>query len=194
MITKISILKEKKSISVPNIPLDKGLYFIVNEKGSTMEFIIQDKAVIYGYAELLDKNTYYSVVNVAAIKGYGPLLYDSIMLYLNKPVQPNASLTGDAYNVWNNYFANRSDVYKTNATNTYKTLDYNKTMTKAPEFLNVANTVYTIKDPVRKKEMKEWYSNSKNFEREMITKLPNWVDVRFRTAKRWFADKYTTIL
>jgi hypothetical protein len=190
MITKISEFKLiLERVNIPDIPIN-DLYLIVNNKLTTIEFIIQDKSKIYGYAELTKQYNHYYIVNVAAENKYGPLLYDTIMLYLDKPVRPNRSLTHQAYNVWNNYLNNREDVTKIPCENIFNSIDLDNAVRKDKTLTEVINNYYTINNPNRKQQISDWYEKSLTFQNEMISKLPDWLNIRFKTARKWFLSMY----
>jgi hypothetical protein len=180
-----------EAVSIPEKDTT-NLYFIVNKKTSSIQFLIQDKSIIYGYAELIIKPNYYQVINVAAERGYGPFLYDSIMSYLDKPIRPNRSLSHDAYSVWNNYFLHRTDIQKTsiNKDDYWNTLDLNNKQVSDKKYLDPINHLYTITDTTRKQKVLDWYNKSLEFQDNMIKLLPKWIDIRFNFAQKWFYNKY----
>ena len=195
MITKITLYKEyiNENIKIPII--DNSKYLLIDDKTSSIQFIIQDKSIIYGYGELLKRNDYYQIINIATEKGFGPLLYDSIMLYLDKPIRPNRSLSLNAYNVWKKYLNNRNDVYKEKISITdndyWNSIDLNFKPSINKESLQIINTLYTIKDINRKEKILKWFNNSYiNFAKSFEDQYPKWKENRFNIAKKWFNKKY----
>ena len=180
-----------ESVTTAPIKDVKDKYLIVNDKASSIEFIIQDKSNIYGYAELLKKPNYNQVVNVAAESGWGPFLYDTVMSYLDKPVRPNRSLTSAAWNVWKYYFKNRPNVKKKElSSGTWDTVDLDNREVSADEIVEPVNYTYTIDDPNKRSFVSTWTHESEKFEDQMIERVPRWKDKRFNFAKRWFNMKY----
>lgn len=167
-------------------------YLIINKSdGDAIEFLIQDKNKIYAYSEVNRRNNYYQTKNVAAEEGWGPFLYDTMMLMLDKPIHPSMSLTTDSFNVLNNYLHNRPDVIKTLYPNTqYTSIDLDQKMNYEEKYYKVLNYLYTINNTERRQYFENWYKNSLQFEQQMIQKLPNWKKVRFNQAKRWFNMQY----
>lgn len=180
-----------ETITIPNKDTT-GKYLLVNETGNNIEFLIQDKSAIFGYAELTKKSTYYQVVNVAAEPGFGPFLYDTIMSYLDKPVRPCRSLTKEAWNVWNKYCNQRPDVTKKEvSTNTWDNVDLDHRYVTTSTAVEPLNYLYTIKDDKRKTEAIDWqYDSYNNFVQPMKEKLPEFMKIRFNQAKLWFNKQY----
>jgi hypothetical protein len=58
MITKINEFKlYLESVKIPDLNnFIKDKYLLIKKQSRTIEFIIQDKSKIYGYAEILTKN------------------------------------------------------------------------------------------------------------------------------------------
>lgn len=164
-------------------------YLLVNDKGSSIEFIIQDKSNIFGYAELIKKQSYYNIVNVAAEPSWGPFLYDTVMLYLDMPVRPNRSLSRDAWHVWNIYLNARPDVTKREInTDIWDTVDLDYKWTSNSTMIEPINYVYTITDGNRKNNIVKW-SHDK-LELPGNIDYDRWKDIRFNYAKKWFYTKY----
>jgi len=181
----------KESMTIPQKDItDK--YLLINDKGNTIEFLIQNKKDIFGYAELTKKQDYYQIINVAAESGWGPFFYDTIMSYLDKPVRPNRSLTHDAWTVWNKYCNQRPDVTKKEISdNTWDTVDLDHKWVSNSTTVEPINYLYTIKNPIRKMETINWLNNSnQTFVLPMIQKLPQFKQIRFNQAKKWNELKY----
>lgn len=185
---KYSITGESVSIPTKDIT-DK--YLIKNEKGSSIEFIIQDKSKIFGYAELIKKNGYYQVINIAAEQGWGPFLYDTLMVYLELPIRPNRSLTREAWNVWNIYCNDRQDVIKKPVSEIWDSVDLDHKNVTQSHIVEPVNYLYTINDSKRQMEARGWLDGSKKlFVDQMIKVMPEWIIKRFNQAKLWFNNKY----
>lgn len=180
----------EKVMSIPNLDLtDK--YLLINKESNTVQFLIQDRAKIYAYGELTNSGKYYQTNNVAAEHGWGPFLYDCMMLMLDKPIHPSVSLTTDSFTVLNNYLYNRPDVIKTLYPGKLHTaIDLDQHMNRDEKYYKVLNYIYTINNTERRNQMNQWYQTSLKFEQEMISKLPNWKHIRFEQAKRWFNMQY----
>lgn len=193
-IESISTTTIPKNISIP-VKDTTSKFFLVNEKGSNIEFMIQDKGKIFGYAELLKKSDYYQIANVAAEKGWGPLLYDSIMLYLDKPVRPNRSLSSDAWVVWNNYCDNRTDVTKKEINqHIWNTVDLDHTEVSKTSIIEPVNYVYTISDPTRKNNTINWvYNSEKPITLPDTMSYDKWKELRFIQGRKYFYTKYPVI-
>lgn len=179
-----------ESISVPTKDItDK--YLIKNEKASSIEFIIQDKSKIYGYAELMKKNGFYQVINIAAEQGWGPFLYDTLMVSLDMPIRPNRSLTREAWNVWNLYCNERQDVIKKPVSEIWDSVDLDHKNITQSHIVEPVNYLYTINDSKRQIEARGWLDGSKKlFVDQMVKVMPDWIIKRFNQAKLWFNNKY----
>jgi len=166
-------------------------YLLINNKVSSVEFLITDKSTIFGYAELIKYPTYYLLVNGAAISGYGPLLFDTIMQYLTLPVRPSSSMTTAALTVWQKYYSVRTDVIKIRIDVTselyWDAIDLDQQITHDKKYLNVINSVYTMN---LNKLVNDWVKTSQVFENEMSSKLKNWKQIRFNAGKQWFNKMY----
>jgi len=182
-----------ETLNIPNKDItDK--YLIINKENNTIQFLIQDKSKIYGYAELTNDGKYYQTKNIAAESGWGPFLYDTVMLMLDKPIHPSVSLTTDSFNVINNYLHNRPDVIKSlYPGKLYKALDYNNKMTQDEKYYKVLNYTYTIHNTERRENITNWYNQSLKFEQQLTASLPNWKHIRFEQAKRWFNMQYLSV-
>lgn len=181
----------EKVMSIPQKDVT-GKYLLINKENNTVQFLIQDKAKIYAYGELTNDSKYYQTKNIAADQGWGPFLYDTIMLMLDKPIHPSTSLTTDSFTVLNNYLYNRPDVIKTlYPGKLYTGVDLNNKMNVDEKYYKVLNYLYTINNTQRRQEMTNWYQTSLQFEQEMVGKMPNWKQIRFDQAKRWFNMNYS---
>lgn len=197
MITKINEFKlYLESVKIPDLNnFIKDKYLLIKKQSRTIEFIIQDKSKIYCYAELLIKNNQYQIINVGAEKGFGPYLYDIIMLYLDKSVRPNRSLSLPAFNVQENYYKNRQDIIKSIINTDLQTsIDLNNKEYKDSKYLNIINTLYTINDNNRKNIILQQEKDSFEFITTMENKLPGQLDIRFNQGKKYFYTKYDSIL
>ena len=148
---------------------------------------------IHGYMWATNyKGEYYIVERISADKGWGPFLYDTVMLMLDKPIHPSTSLTTDSFNVINNYLHNRPDVIKTlYPGKLYTSLDYNNRITNEEKYYKVLNYTYTIHNTERRQQKMAWYNESLKFEQKLVASLPNWKHIRFEQAKRWFNMQYS---
>jgi len=180
-----------ESITVPTKDVSDK-YLMVLEKGSSIQLMIQCKSKIYGYAEVLNKQTYFQIINIAAEPGYGPYLYDTLMLWLDKPVRPSHSITSEALSVWMNYLNNRPDVIKKNVTkDVWDEIDLDQRMSTSSSAIEPLNYLYTIKDKKRSTDVTDWWYNSEQqFVNQMVERLPGWKEIRFNQAKMWFNNKY----
>lgn len=167
-------------------------YLIVHEKGASIQLMIQNKSRIYGYAEVLKRPSYYQIVNIAAEPGWGPFLYDTVMLSLDKPVRPNHSLTTNAWRVWNTYMNDRGDVIKKQiTTDVWTDIDLDQKMSTKSSLVEPLNYLYTIKDSERKTETTDWqYKSANEFVSPMTKVLPDWKEKRFNQGKMYFNTKY----
>lgn len=179
-----------ETLNIPNKDVtDK--YLIVNKENSTIQFLIQDKSKIFGYAELTNDGKYYQTKNIAAETGWGPFLYDTVMLMLDKPIHPSESLTTDSFTVINNYLHNRPDVIKSlYPGKLYTAIDLNNRMNHEEKYYKVLNYTYTINNVSRRETVMNWYNQSLKFEQQLTASLPNWKNIRFQQAKRWFNMQY----
>lgn len=173
-------------IKKPKYKLLDDKYLLINDKGTSIEFLIQDRNKIYGYIELLNKPNYYQSINVAGEKGFGPILYDLAMYNLDKPIRPNRSLTSKALNVWNNYMYRDDVIKKEIFDDKWETLDLDNKQTK--QYTDIINTLYTLNDIDYNVE--ELINKSKEFENKMLSLLPNWKTLRFNQGKLYFNNKY----
>lgn len=167
-------------------------YLLINKTGNNnIEFLIQDKSKIYAYGELTAETKYYQTKNIAAEQGWGPFLYDCIMLMLDKPIHPSVSLTTDSFNVLNNYIHHRPDVIKTlYPGKLHDFVDLDQHANTEEKYYKVLNYLYTINNTQRRQYFTTWYQNSLAFEQQMTEKMPKWKEVRFNQAKRWFNMQY----
>lgn len=180
----------EKVLSIPQKDVT-GKYLLINKEGNTVQFLIQDKAKIYAYGELTNDSKYYQTKNIAADQGWGPFLYDTIMLMLDKPIHPSVSLTIDSFTVLNNYLYNRPDVIKTlYPGKLYTGVDLDHKMQHEEKYYKVLNYLYTINNTERREQTNSWYKTSLQFEQQMVDKMPNWKQIRFNQAKRWFNLNY----
>jgi hypothetical protein len=193
--SKYYVTTENNTLDVAvNVPTkditDK--YLIVHEKGASIQLMIQNKSQIYGYAEVLKRPGYYQIVNIAAEPGWGPFLYDTVMLSLDKPVRPNHSLTTNAWRVWNTYMNQRDDVMKKPVTtDVWDDIDLDQKMSTKSSLVEPLNYLYTIKDNERKTETTDWQDKSNNeFVNQMTKVLPDWKEKRFNQGKMYFNTKY----
>ena len=180
-----------EAASIPNKDTtDK--YLMVLEKGSSIQLMIQDKSNIFGYAEVLKKPDHFRIVNIAAEPGYGPFLYDTLMLWLDKPVRPSHSLTMEAWRVWNTYLNDRPDVTKKPVKKEIWTdIDLDQKMNTNSAYVEPINYMYTITDEQRKTATVDWwYESEQQFVNQMKQKLPGWMEIRFNQCKMWFNNKY----
>jgi hypothetical protein len=199
----LEFFHNKYYVSVPseeaiNIP-EKDIadkYLLINKINTTVQFLIQDKAKVYAYAELINKEgKYYQTKNIAAEPGWGPFLYDAVMLMLDKPIHPSTSLSSESFAVINNYLHNRPDVIKAEFPGrTFTSLDLNGKETFEEKYFKVLNYTYTINNSTRRMYFMNWYQKSLEFEKQMTAKLPNWKKVRFEQALRWFHLRYMEIV
>jgi len=180
-----------EAVSIPTQDISDK-YLIVLEKGASIQLMIQDKAKIYGYAEVSKKSNYYQIINIAAEPGWGPFLYDTVMLWLDKPVRPNHSLTTEAWRVWNTYMTQREDVLKKPVSSEIWTdIDLDQKMNTMSSLVEPLNYLYTINDDKRKTETIDWQYNSTNeFVNPMTKVLPDWKEKRFNQGKMYFNTKY----
>lgn len=186
--SKYSVSAEAVNIPTKDIT-DK--YLILNSKVSSCEFLIQDKSKIYGYAELIKKSGYYQVINIAAEQGWGPFLYDTLMVYLDMPIRPNRSLTREAWNVWNIYNNERQDVIKKPVSEIWDSVDLDHKNITQSHIVEPVNYLYTINDSKRQIEARGWLDGSKKlFVDQMVKVMPDWIIKRFNQAKLWFNHKY----
>lgn len=180
-------------MSAPNKDVSDK-YLLVMEKAASTQLMIQDKGKIYGYSEVLTMPTYYQIVNIAAEPGYGPYLYDTLMLWLDKPVRPSHSITSEALSVWKNYMNNRPDVTKKSVTkDVWEDADLDQRMSTSSSAIEPLNYLYTINDEKRSKDVTDWYFHSEQqFVNQMVERLPGWKEIRFNQGKMWFNNKYPT--
>lgn len=167
-------------------------YLLVDEKGASIQLMIQDANKIYGYAELLKKPTYYQVINVAAEKGWGPFLYDTVMSYLDMPIRPNRSVTREALGVWNKYLKQRDDVKKTPVkTDVWDSIDLDQKLDTKSSLVEPLNYTYTITDDGRKTEAIDWqYDSTTNFVNPMKAIVSDFIAKRFNQGKMYFNKRY----
>lgn len=178
-----------ESVNIPNKDItDK--YLLVDVKGNTIQFLIQNKKDIFAYGELTKDNNYYQIDKISAEPGWGPFLYDTIMLYLDKPIRPDFSLSKSAWQVWDNYLNNRPDVIKTLAKKQIGIIDLDFKERTNPDLVKPINYLYTINNNTRNTYIMDWYNKSLEFSNEMISKLPNWKTLRFNRGKAFHNMKY----
>jgi len=174
-------------IKKPKYELLNDKFLLINKKTSSIEFLIQDKSKIYAYLELLNKSEYYQEINIAAEKGFGPIIHDLAMYILDKPIRPNRSLTSKALNVWNSYYHYRNDVIKTKIKkDKWNTLDLDNKEIK--QYTDIINNLYSLNNIDY--NVKELLNKSKKYEKEMLNILPNWLYLRFKQGKTYFNTKY----
>lgn len=89
--------------------------------------IIQFRDAVVGYIRVTQDSTCdidtFEVVTSAAIKGYGPLLYDLMLsnIYPKFLISDRGSVSQQAQKIWNHYFYIRSDVNKVLLQSTFNT-------------------------------------------------------------------------
>lgn len=110
------VTEEMKSIEA--LPDTVALFITEFSKGAVFSLYDYKKHKVYGMMNILDSNTegVYYVSAVAALKGFGPLMYELVMMHLGKhgvALQPDISggVKDEAMNVWVKFFQ-RNDVKK----------------------------------------------------------------------------------
>jgi len=99
------------------LPEDIGLF--ISDNGTWLNFILYSKSEdkIYGAittSDIHDSNKLQEVGRVAAEKGYGPLIYEMAMAYINPGfLMPSrdGDIRGEAWNVWKKFYQ-RNDIIK----------------------------------------------------------------------------------
>lgn len=105
------------SKQISDLPEDTGLF--VNDNGSWLFFILYSKSEdkIYGTITTSDINgslKLQTVGRIAAEKGYGPLMYEIAMAYINPGyLMPSrdGDIRSEAWNVWKKFYE-RKDIGK----------------------------------------------------------------------------------
>lgn len=102
---------------ITDLPEDIGLF--VSDNGTWLNFILYSKSEdrIYGAittSDINDSNKLQEVGRVAAEKGYGPLIYEMAMAYINPGfLMPSrdGDIRGEAWGVWEKFYQ-RKDINK----------------------------------------------------------------------------------
>ena len=124
MINQIKILlrealldEEAKRMS--SLPESTGLFIRPINAGASMTLYDPQSNTAFGtitFSSHITLGPYFNVGGVAALRGYGPFIYELAMMYAdshNSMLMPSrdGDVRGDAWNVWVNFF-NRDDVNK----------------------------------------------------------------------------------
>lgn len=149
------------SKQISDLPEDTGLF--VNDNGNWLFFILYSKSEdkIYGTITTSDIDgslKLQTVGRVAAEKGYGPLIYEIAMAYINPGyLMPSrdGDIRGEAWNVWEKFYE-RKDVIK-------KTLDI-----KDELFSFVIVTGDSHEDFESVEEKQEMFDELSNFEKKGV--------------------------
>lgn len=180
-------------MNIPKININDTYLIVSNDE---LVFIIIDKnETILAYCFIHEKSDYYTINDIAAEKYYGVLLYDILMLYLDKPLKPSQNLTEDSFKVWYNYYHNRPDVIKNNSDKilhmfyiSYETGEENTITDK--ELLKVINTEYTIFNKSRQDQLLNWYEISEQYQKSREDQVYGWKTRLINKGKIFFRKKY----
>lgn len=114
---------EEAPLRMESLPSTTGLFIM--DKGVTIMMSLYDPESnrCYGYltaADSMEGSNDYSVMSVAAEKGFGPFVYELAMMYVNakgKGLMPSrdGDVRGDAFDVWTKFY-DRKDVKKNKLT------------------------------------------------------------------------------
>lgn len=104
------------AISIDDILDSNNLIIVRDLKKKEIKLVLYDikKDEILGYITAFrsDKGMW-QIDRSATNKGYGPFMYDSLLMEINpESIQPSHLIKPQALNIWNYYFNNRKDVNK----------------------------------------------------------------------------------
>ena len=145
-----------------DLPEDTGLF--VNDNGSWLFFILYSKSEdkVYGTITTSDingSNKIQEVGRVAAEKGYGPLMYEMAMAYINSgSLMPtrDGDIRSEAWNVWKKFYE-RKDIGK-------KTLDISDEL-----FSFVIVTGDSREDFESTEEKQELFDDMSKYDQQTVT-------------------------
>lgn len=141
----------ERAVQIGELGLTEGM--VVDRYKLDVWCILVDTAdgtpVVKGYSHsTVHPGSFNELLGVAADSGYGPLLYDAMMMSLYpRPLMPSrADIRKEALSVWKYYYNSRSDVKKTELEQDDPGHQFYFKEDDEPHFedLDVFNTVYSL--------------------------------------------------